>query len=553
MTTPKDLYDTPSVERLVAGGTSVLIFGLLAGALGWIFMAIASQKNLGIGGDLLGFLTATTALNIIGVCISGGFHQSLSKFISEALVESREKALRYARAGFFIFILLGGILFAVFFTAAVIIFPHNLEYGIVFGAVAFAYLLDFFRDNIIGNLAATHRFDYIGKSYFFSGLITTLISFGILSLKYLLGDPIIVSQLLPLTVFLLIGIQIFILLRYYKKVMTYPFKATLRGAQWADIVPIFKYGLFCIIPNLIFSSAILWIQTLWYSGFFSFGTILVTANGLIIGYASIVLAICQFGWPQIPAVAEAKAMGDLKLVDAYMKNTLHTGFNLTSLFLIIYVGLSHQILLFFHGPEYLIAQGPFIILSISVGILGVEFLICTLLIGLGEGKKAAFIISTLALTQIFFVPLAIYSFYVSFGQDITLYAGPLVLLVVGIAIFPVTFSYLKRYTNNPSKIYLNILWKNVVSIGFTLLIYFFLDLWLFPLFQGPVLLIIIGFFLRITTLFLIFTFFMLFLAGYTDGDLDTYEKAFGSAYFLVKPFRWLLHHSPFYKKIEKNN
>lgn len=544
------MVEKPSVERLLAGGTYVLVFGLLSGAIGWIFIAIASQAGIGIGGDLLGFYMTTSAFNVIGICISGGFHQSLSKYISEALVESKEKAIQYAKAGFVIFTIIGILLFAVFITFSLIMFPQNLEYGIVFAVLAMSYYLGFLNDFQVGNLAAVHRFDLISKAKFFGIVITTGISYGILLLKYIFTDNLIVARLLPTTFFIIYAIQILFLYRAFKRVMPYSFSSILRGARRADIAPIFKYGLFCIVPNLIFSGAILWIQTLWYSGFFSFGTILVTANGLILGYAGVIFAVCQFGWPQIPAVAEAKAMKDYQLIDDYVQNTLRTGFNITALFLIIYVGLSQQILLLFHGSEYLIAHIPFILISIAVAVLGVEFLICTLLIGLGEGKKAVGLIASLAIPQIVFVPIAITTLNTLFGQDWTLYAGPGMLLLTGIALFPLAYHYLKKFSNNPPATYTNIFWKNIVSIALTFVVYYPLESIIFSQFQGSPFFIIIGFFVRVIILFFAFTFFMLFFAGYSDDDLDLYEKAIGSAKRILKPFRWVLHHSPFYNKEE---
>ncbi len=548
MSNEPDVFEKPTVERLVTGGTYVLIFSLLAGAIGWAFMAVASQDSIGVGGDLLGFLIATTSLNIIGISISGGFHQSLSKYVSESLVESKEKAKRYAKAGFFVFNIIGIIMFSSFIVIALYVFPNNLQYGIVFAAIAIAYYLGFLNAYFIGNLASVHRFDHIGKATFLGGLISTGISFAVL---FLVPEPI-NAWLLPITIAILVGAQLVFTTYYAKRSLPYPISSIFRGARRPEIVQVFKYGLFCVIPNIVFSAAILWIQNLWYSGFFGFEVLAVTANGLILGYAGIVFAICNFGWPQIPAVAEAKAMKNFKLIDDYMKNTLHNGFNITALFLIIYVGLSHQILLFFHGPDYLIAHIPFIILSCAVAVLGVEFLICTLMIGLGEGKKAAILISALVLTQIICVPLGIILIdpMVLTGSvdPLTLYAGPTVLLISAIAAFPIAYHYLKKFTSNPPKTYSNIIIKGTISIALTLICYGLLDLVFFPLFDP-----ISGFLVRAVVLFMLFTIFMLIFAGYTDGDLDVYEKTLGPAGIIVKPYRWILHHSPFYETPESTD
>ncbi len=537
-----DIFEEASVERLVTGGTYVLVFGLLTGLLGWMFMSIASRSDVGVGGEYLGFITAATSLHVIAMCISGGFHQGLSKYLSEALVESKEKALKYAKSAFFIFNISGLILFIIFLIVSITLFPYNLGYGIVFGVMAVAYYLTFFRDNFMGNLASVHRFDYIGKLNFLSGIAGIAIGCVILFLVPFPTN----ALLLPLLIIVSLIVSIILLFYYGRKVIPYSLTEVFKGANRKEVIELAKYMLYCTIPNIIFSGAILWIQNLWYSGFFSFKTILVSANGLIIGYSGIVFAICQFGWPQIPAVSEAKAKNNHDLINDYMKNTLHTGFNITAFFLIIYIGLSYQLLYLFHGSEYLIALSPFIILSTAVAILGIEFLICTLLIGLGEGKKAAYLILTLTLVQLILVPILIMMLIGVFGPVApeTLYAGPVSLLVSSVVVFPFTFHYLKKFTNNPVRDYTSILAKGTVSIIITLIFYAILDITVFPdtAFQ-------IGLIVRGIVLFGLFTICMLIFAGYKDKDLEFYEKI---PFFkpILNGMKWILHHSPFYKQEE---
>ena len=91
MSDNSDVFEKPSVKRLMTGGTYVLIFTLLAGAMGWIFMAVASQESIGVGGDPLGFLTVTTSLNIIGISLSGGFHQAFPNTLAKRWSNPKKK------------------------------------------------------------------------------------------------------------------------------------------------------------------------------------------------------------------------------------------------------------------------------------------------------------------------------------------------------------------------------------------------------------------------------------------------------------------------------
>ncbi|NVM30331.1 MAG: hypothetical protein HWN65_15910 [Candidatus Helarchaeota archaeon] len=540
-----DVFEKPSVERLVTSSTYMMGFSVLAGVMGWIFLVVASRTDIGVGDELLGFFTTAMALNIIGTCVAGGFNQSIAKYISESLVDSKEKALIYAKSGFFICNLIGIIFFGIFFVVAIWLFPHNLEYGIIFGLMSLIYYFNFFHSNFRGNLAAVHRFDYIGKILFAGGLVSGGVAFIIL---FLVPEPT-NAVLLPLMLVLNPIVQIILTVLYGKKVIPYSLRSIFKGGQRAEMIQIFRYGVYCTIPNIIFTGAILWIQTLWYSGLLGVATTVVSANGVIIAYASVALAICQIGAPQVPAISEAKAMNDYKLIDNYMKNTLHNGFNMTVFLLTVYIGLSYIILEFLHGPEYTFAHIPFILLSVAVAILGVEFLVCTLLMGLGKGRKAAILILILTLIQIFLVPILVIYFNNVLGLEASLYAGPLSLLISSLAIFPVAFYYMKRYTHNPAKMYLAILGKATVSMILTLLCFGLFELFVFP-HSTSIIDIVIGMFVRGTILFSFFLIFMLIFAGLNDTDLDLYLKYLGPFRFLLKPLRWLLHHSPFYKEEE---
>ncbi len=532
------------MDRLVTGGTYVLVFSLLAAVFGWLFTAVASREDIGVGSEALGYLVTATALHIMIMCISGGFHQALSKYISEALVESKEKALRYARAAFVVFIVIGVSLFSIFLGFSIAIFPNNPKYGLVYGIMAIAFFLTLFKDIFTGNLAAIHRFDYIGIAFFFGGVTGAAVGFAILFLVPKSMN----APLLPLTIILNLVVMGLFLLYFMRKSMPYSLSSIVKGAPRKEIGQLVKYGLYCTIPNIIFSAAILWIQNLYYAGFFGFESTIVSANGLIVGYAGIVFAINNFGWAQIPAVSEAKAQNNHILIDDYMENTLHTGFNLTAFFLVIYVGLSHILLNFVHGPEYLIAHIPFIVLTLAVALLGVEFLICTLLMGLGEGKKAAILISFLTLVQIILVPTLIAVLKSVYGGEAAeaLYAGPASLLISAIIVFPIALHYLKTRTQNPFRVYASILIKATLSIICTLLIYGLLDLTVFANTN-----LLLGLVVRAAILFGLFSLFMLVFAGYNDKDLDMFEgiKLFSP---IVKAMRWLLHHSPFYKENGKN-
>ncbi|MHA1278177.1 MAG: hypothetical protein ACTSQI_16370 [Candidatus Helarchaeota archaeon] len=538
-----DVFEKPSVERLVTGGTYIVGFSVLAGLMGWLVILIASRSDIGVGIAGLGFFTTANAFNYIILSISGGFNQSLSKYISEALVVSDKKALIYARSGFFVFNIIGIILFSCFFAVFVWLFPSNYQYALIYGILAITYYLTFLDSNFTGNIAAVHRFDRIGIVSF----VASIGGAGAAFLILFLVPPPLNAVLLPLTLIAAVMTRVSMSFYFARKSVPYTLSSILKGARRREAIQIIKYGAYSTVPNIIYSGAILWIQALWFSGLLGIGSTVVSANGLIIGYASVALAICQMGWPQIPAISEAKAMKDYDLIDDYMKTTLHNGFNMSLFLLTIYIGLSYIILKLFHGVEYLFAHIPFIIMSIGVVIIGLEFLICTLLVGLGKGKKAALLIIILTLIQVILTPLLIMYLNTNFGLQSALYAGPISLLISSIAILPVAFNYMTKYTRNPTRTYLNILWKATLSLILALSCWGLFEWFVFP-HSSLYLDMAIGLFVRAVILFSFFLLFMLLFAGLNDADLDIYEKFIGPLRFMIRGFRWLLHHSPFYEK-----
>jgi hypothetical protein len=218
-----DVFEEASVDRLVTGGAYVLVFGLITAIFGWLFMAVVSRSDIGVGPKYLGYITTATALHVIALCISGGFHQGLSKYLSEALVESKEKALRYAKAGFLIFVICGFFLFGTLISISIVFIPINPVYGLFFGFLAIIYLLTFFRDNFLGNLAAIHRFDYIGYHTFLSGISGVIVGVLILFLVPFPDN----AYLLPMTIIVTFLVAVVLVFYYGKKVVPYPLSSVL--------------------------------------------------------------------------------------------------------------------------------------------------------------------------------------------------------------------------------------------------------------------------------------------------------------------------------------
>jgi hypothetical protein len=120
---------------------------------------------------------------------------------------------------------------------------------------------------------------------------------------------------------------------------------------------------------------------------------IVGAFSIIIGYALGGLVVAGFAWPLITSVAEAYGKKDTAKIKYYLHLMVKIFFYLTFLVLTIDIGLSHGILLVFHGPEYLIGNTdvwlPFILGFIAYAIASFEYILCGILLGVGKGRSAA--------------------------------------------------------------------------------------------------------------------------------------------------------------------
>jgi len=548
-----------SAEDVVAGGGFVLISGLVVGLMGWIWGVIASRSDIGFGAAGFGIFSMANSISLTFAAISGGFHQSFAKKISESLVTSNELAQKYSRAGFKIAQKFGLCFLIPLFGISIYFFINQDSLmGVIFFATAITVYLFFVRDSFIGQLGGIQRFDLIA-------LVNFMIIFGGVSVGFLilfLVPPPENSILILIVLFTGPITQIITELFLLKRALPYPLKPSIFGETSKDIeVETLKYGLYCALPMVILGGGIFTLQVIFYSIFFrpaptipipifqkmsSFlfpESSIISISATIIGYAGVMNAVAVMAWPLVPAISEAKAKNDQKKIDEYVMGTFRAGFNLTSFFLIIYVGLSYTLLYLLHGPEYTPGHIPFIIQSCAVALTGLNFLISAVLMGIGEGKKAAIFISTLILSQIILIPLLI---IILKQGDVNnaLYAGPISLLFASGLILAITFHYLIRYTNNPKGTYFSILGKGSLSALIAIVVSFMIEYFFYPFYQNAV-----SFIVGVIILGGIYLISMLFFAGYGEDDFKLLEN-FGLG-FVVKFARYITKHSPFYRELVK--
>lgn len=546
----EELEEDAKVKQMISGGTSVIVAGMVAGLLGWILCIFASRPDIGIGASGYGLFSTVNSFVVVIGAISGGFNQSIAKYVAEGLVESDEKGLDYSRGGSITTLLIGIVFFSILIVLSIVFYLINLYiYSYLYTFISIAVLFSFIRDNLIGNLAGVHKFGRIGLVNFFGAIGGILV--GLISILFIpppwtsLGFA---SQVIAFTLFQVIFSIIFI-----NKYSKFNIKSIYKfPSSWDIAKKIGGYGFYCTIPQVILSGSIFWIQTVYYQFFLSPTSDIVGISGIIIGYSGVMSAISFYGWPQVPAVSEAKAQNNQKLIDKLVSQVFRTGFNVSIMFLVVYIGLAHPILELFHTAEYLPGYVPFILLSISTTLIGLTFIIASMLIGLGEAKIAFIHITVIIIGSLILTPILITIFINSSNAFLPLYAGPLGLLIPTLIVLPLLFRYLPRYTNRTSKFYLTIILKGTISVATPFIISLIIENFIFPyntLWNGFPIGFLVGALLNIG----IFIFLISFLSALDDKDWELFNSALGPLKFLTAGAQWLSNHSPFSSKQDKNS
>lgn len=525
---------------------------MIAGVFAFIFGIVITRADIGLGQEAYGiFIMGQAIISIVG-CITWGINQSIQKYVAEYLVTSKEEAESYARNGTIVIILFATITCILFIIGGILFFPVSPVIGLILLIVGPTLLIMSLKDGILGNIAAVQRFDYVAVINAVLGVGLFIVGIPLV-LFVIKPNPVQLQNLAPLTVLgICCGVIIQVLISWYygRKCLPFKIEKLYKGEKNRRIMwKILKYGLYCAIPTIILSGSILWIPALLIPvvlGTTVLGFEVTGLFGVIVGYSVVILTISFMGWPMISAVSEAHAKGDQKLIDDYFRSNFKSSFNFIALFLTIYIGMSLPILGIFHGPEYMYGQLPFIILAIAVALLAIEFICCTVIIGVGEGRKASVVFSIITVSEIVLTILFLYIFPAS----ILSYAAPIAILISSGIMFPFIPRLLKPHTSVPFP--RDTLWKCTVSLVVAIGVGVLIDTFLYSFMS------LIGIVVGIIILGLVYFFCMLLLAGFDDDDFEMiYDslKTFnlGALTRVVKAAEAITHKSPFYKEKKKDN
>jgi O-antigen/teichoic acid export membrane protein len=394
-------------QNLLTAGLWQTVGTMVASILSWLLVLVVSREDIGIGPVGIGILNTASALLSVFSLVIMGMSKATSQKVSEKFSD-KKLAFQHARNGTFITIIFGIVIGICLIVGAFFIgnpFTLQDELSSILLILGITMLFVGFREGFSANLAAVGEYDEIVKagvmlqlSRFISGIIIIII------IKSIIGPAF--TGLILLILIISTIVQVLFLYRFLGKLWFNKqiFRFTKVDRKTFGIV---RQGLYFAVTDIIpvgLLGATSTILLLFFTGDYH----IVGAYSIAIGYSIGGLIVAGFAWPIITSVAEAYGQGDTERIHRYLNLILKLFFYLTFLMIAISIGLSRGILNIFHGTDYTTTYDvwlPFILVVSAFTIAGFEYIMCSVLLGVGKGRPAATYLGSIFLVSVGFISL----------------------------------------------------------------------------------------------------------------------------------------------------
>ena len=527
------------------------VVGTLIGSIFiWLLVVFVSQDIIGLKAKGVGILNTAYAIFLAFSLLIMGIGKATSQRVSENISDKRV-AFEHARNGTIVAILVGiivgvGLIITSFFIGTPLTFQSELSS--IFFVIGIVMIFTGFRDGLSSNLAAVGEYDDMAKAFAINPLFQFLA--GII-LIILIRNP---SLSLPVSLIIIVYVfgiiaQTMFLTKHFRrlwfntqifrltKVDRRAFKIFRQGVYFAitDIIPVGILGFITVIILLAFTG--------------NYAT--VGSYSIILGYSLGALTVAGFAWPLITSVAEAYGQRDSNRIRFYLHLIAKIYFYVTFLVLAFTLGLSHGIIWTFHGSIYL--QGsldvwiPFLLVISGFAVAALEYILSSILLGIGKGRTAAVYLGSIFLITVGFTTLFLWLNLFSSPQLNAAFGfllGPLILL-------PLLPFLIKKYVGE--SIPWSIGFKSLLALACTLGVAAVL---LWPIWPTGALIPVTNIFvlvLMMVPIVLLFVILLVFFGSIPPEDLELMErkaKEYGLESIagpLLSFFRKIMNVSPFCK------
>lgn len=539
-------------QNILASGLWQIVGTLISALLGWLVIVLVSREDIGLGAEGVGRLNTAFAFYGIFMLLTIGMGKAMSQVVSETMSD-KKVAFGHVRNGTFVTITTGIIIgIALMISALFLGNPFTLEsiLSSILFMVGIMIIIAGFKDAFSSNLAAVGEFDDIAKGYIMFPLFQLIVATIIIILIKILSLPLLFHTIIVLIYICGVAAQALFLFKQFRKlwfnkqvfkitqVDRRAFHLVRRGLFFAvtDIIPVGIIGSVCVVIILFFTGN---------------NYEIIGAFSIILGYSLGGLIIVGFAWPMITAVAEAYGQRDSEKIRFYLHLIVKLFFYITFLVLVIDIGLSRGIIYLFHGEIYLTGATdtwiPFMVVISAFAIAGFEYILCSIILGVGKIRAAAVYLGSIVLLVIGFVSLFL---WLDLFQS-TLINAALGFLIGIVLMMPLLPYLMKRYVNESIPFgggFRSIL-ALVTTIGIAAILF-----WP-PLNLLPITNTLIFLFAAII-LIVCYGFFTVFFGAVSEADLKLLEQKVdefnltGKLGFLFSIVRKIMRSSPFCK-IEK--
>jgi|GEM_PF-5039610 len=402
------VFEHAGPERLVSGGMWFLILMLLSGVFWWSASIFISRFYGPTGYGI--FNTATSMHNFAWVIVFGGISQGLMKYGSEYVAKSGWKltgffstALKYLTTiGIVMFILLSVIAFKI---------SDPIMRSIVL-IIAVSFLFSGTKDAlaaIIGSFQKSDQLSIINSSraLIVCFLLILFMFFGVPS--YALPSLIVAETAWQL------GLSIYFLRHHITQLIPFNIREIFKGVQKVrrlenlqQFTKIFAFGMFISLGMISFN-VMKSLDIIVLKMFFDYAD--VGVYSVADTASSILFYMTSFSLPVIPAIAEAYAKKDKRLLEDYVgiaiKYPVIIGVPIT----VIILTMARPLIVGIYGFPFEDAVFPLQILITGTFMLMFGYNLSSILIGMGKSKLSGILMGAAAAQYI----IALFMFIPLFG------------------------------------------------------------------------------------------------------------------------------------------
>jgi len=533
-------------QTLLAAGIWQTSAALMTGFLGWFLDLIVARKDVGLGAEGVGVINIGTEIFAISTLIIVGIKKSTSQKVSEKIIDNKlalQEANNGAFAIFNISLLLGiGLLISSFIIASPFSFQNYLS-SILF-IVGLLMFLNWYREGTHSVLSGIGEYDIIAKTrlaFFLFQLISGLLLIVIIRFSNLPVAFIFMAYAFGFVA------QIIITRLYFRRIQLFnsgTFRFKLKNHEFLkNTQQGFLFAVAEIVPLNILGASTLLVTFAFTNNFAVSG-----AFSIAIGYSLAGLLISNFTWPLITHIAEAYGKRDHERISYNLRLVVKLFFYVTSLVIVVLIGLSRGFLHVFYGDLYLTGGTniwvPFMLMVIGSSMASFGYILNCVLLGVGKRRPAAIYLGSL-----FFLIIGCCSFFLwlnPFSPQINAALGYVTGNTIMLVFLP---SLMKKEINQ--KIPFSIGVRSILALLSTLVLAILL-------FWPPLSLINIkGFFLLIFCIILIGAIYLIFLIFYgavSQSDINllrerinNYKKFKRIVGPILTFMEKLMDISPFYK------